>query len=261
MTVKSANDAIQLQTDLDALAAWGQKWLMEFNPDKCQVLRVTRKRQPIDHQYSLQGKVLKTCSTAKYLGLTISSDLRWNKHVDNICSKANTTLAFFRRNLRVNSIQLKTMAYFSLVRPLVEYAAPIWDPYTERNIHKLEMIQRRAAKFVLNRHHNTSSVTDMLRELTWRSLQERREVLRLVLFFKMHHNTVDFTTAPYITPVLRATRHVHAQGYQLPLSRTEQHRQSFFPRTVKTWNTLPPDVISAPSVESFRQRLMEMQAA
>jgi len=61
-------------------------------------------------------------TSAKYLGVTISSDLRWNEHVEKVCSKANKTIGFLRRNLRVSSPKLKTLAYFSLIRPLVDYA-------------------------------------------------------------------------------------------------------------------------------------------
>lgn len=229
--------------------------MMEFNPTKCQVLRVTRSRQIVNHQYSLYGKNLDICSSAKYLGITVSSDLRWNKQVDEVCAKANRTLAFLRRNLRIKSPKLKTLAYFTLVRPIIEYAAPVWDPHTQRNIYKIEMVQRRAARFVCSRYHNTSSVSEMLQELNWPSLQQRREVLRLVLLYKMHQGKVIFDTSPYITPVLRATRHTHQQGYQVPASTTEYHRHSFFPRTVKVWNSLPPDIISAPSAEAFRRHL------
>ena len=127
------------------------------------------------------------------------------------------------------------MAYFTLVRPIIEYAAPVWDPYTKRNIYKIEMVQRRAARFVCGRYHNTSSVSEMLQDLEWPSLQQRREMLRLVLFYKIHHNLVIFDTSPYITPALRATRNTHHQGYQIPTSTTEYHRyNSFFPRTVKS---------------------------
>ena len=157
LSVQSEEDARCLQVDLDRIADWGNRWMMEFNPTKCQVLRVARSRQVVNHQYSLCGKNLEICSSAKYLGITISSDLRWNKQVDEVCAKANRTLAFLRRNLRIKSPKLKTMAYFTLVRPIIEYAVPVWDPYTQRNIYKIEMVQRRAARFVCGRYHNTSS--------------------------------------------------------------------------------------------------------
>ena len=84
---------------------------------KCQVLRVTSKQNPVVHNYTLHGEVLETVDSAKYLGVTVTSDLRWNRHVANIAHKANQSLGFLRRNLRINSPSLKSVAYNSLVLP------------------------------------------------------------------------------------------------------------------------------------------------
>ena len=123
--------------------------------------------------------ILERVPSAKYLGITISEDLRWNTHINNICKKGNSTLAFIRRNLRIPSRQIKTNAYKTLVRPTIEYASSVWDPYTSTNKVKIEAIHRRAARFVTNRHHNTSSPTEMIEELKWPCLKKRREIQRL----------------------------------------------------------------------------------
>ena len=96
-------------------------------------------------------------------------------------------LGFLRRNLRICSSKTKELAYKSLVRPIVEYASCVWDPYTNQDVDKIERIQRRAARFVLNRHRNTSSVSDMLEELQWTSLQDRRRSIRLTMLYKIQH--------------------------------------------------------------------------
>ena len=75
---------------------------MEFNADKCHVLRVTCKQNPIVHDYTLHGKVLETLDSGKYLGVTLTTDRRWNRNVKNNSCKANQTLGFQRRNLRIN---------------------------------------------------------------------------------------------------------------------------------------------------------------
>ena len=137
----------------------------------------------MQNDYVLHGKTLASVNSAKYLGVTITHDLRWNSHIDNITSKANRTLAFLRRNLRISSTSLKTSAYNTLVCPTLEYACVAWDPYTQHNIDKLEMVQRRAARFALNRYNNTSSVSGMLIQLGWYTLQIRRQALRLCMMF------------------------------------------------------------------------------
>ena len=170
LAVKGKADAEQLQKDLNKLGEWEKKWLMEFHPQKCQVLSITRKRQITRHNYQLHGHNLEHVNEAKYLGVTITSDFKWNTHISKITAKASKNLGFLKRNLQTKSTNIKDRAYKALVRPLLEYATTIWDPYTASNINRLEMIQRRSARYVLNRHHNRSSVTSMLKQLKWPSL-------------------------------------------------------------------------------------------
>ena len=107
-----------------------------------------------------------TISTdAKYLGVITDSKLSFNKHIDITCKKANNTLSFLRRNLYHCHRKVKVDAYQTYVRPILEYAATVWAPYTQRNISKLESIQRRAARFVMGDFSTYSSVTNMLANL------------------------------------------------------------------------------------------------
>jgi hypothetical protein len=255
LAIRSTRDAETLQSDLQKLGEWERKWQMEFHPGKCQVLSITRNRQVIKYDYTLHGKKLEHVSTAKYLGVTLSHDLRWNQHITNITNKANRTLGFLRRNLQINHPQLKTTAYNSLVRPSVEYATTVWDPYTKDNIRKVEMVQRRAARFTLNRYRNRSSVSDMIEELGWQSLEVRREHQRLMMLYKIRNGLVAVDGKQYLNPVYRQTRHSHSQAYIIPQSSADYHRFSFFPRTVRQWNALPESTVNAPSLDTFRSRM------
>ena len=109
----------------------------------------------------------------------MSSDLKWNTHVRKTASKANQTLGVLRRNLKNCPREIKNMAYKSILRPKMEYAAPIWDPYTKDNIQLLEAVQRRAARFVCNKYSRHESVTSMLQDLDWPLLEQRRAESRL----------------------------------------------------------------------------------
>lgn len=256
LTIKSKQDQDKLQEDLNRLAEWEKIWKMDFHPEKCQVMHITRKRQPRPYQYVLHGHVLEVVSEAKYLGVTISSDLRWKTHVTNVTKKANRTLGFLRRNLRINSPQLKTTAYFTLVRPLLEYACTVWDPYIKSEVRQLEQVQRRAARYVLNRHHSTSSVGSMLQELQWPTLEERRRLCRLHMLYKIRHQLVAINGEQYLSTAARVSRRTsNPYSYLVPQSTTDYHRQSFFPRTVRDWNALPDEVVSAPSLEVFKGRV------
>ncbi len=121
--------------NLNLLAAWEHKWQMEFHPGKCQVLRLTRNRtHKIESNYVLHGHTLEVVDVAKYLGVTMTSDLNWNQHIAIIKNKATSTLSFLQRNVRVNAPKLKEKPYRTIVRPHLEYCCTVWDPYTKANI-------------------------------------------------------------------------------------------------------------------------------
>ena len=256
IAVSSTEDATILQADLDRLADWETKWMMEFHPAKCQVLTITKKRKQIRHNYTLRGTSLEHVNAAKYLGVTFTSDLRWNTHITNISNKANRTLGFIRRNLQIQNEQLKITAYNTLVRPQLEYASSVWDPHTINNINKLEKVQRTAARYVKNRWRRKSSVGNMIQQLGWPPLSQRREQQRLGTMYKIHHGQVEVNiNHQYIQPAQRSTRTSHALAYQLPYSANTYHQNSYFPRTVTAWNALPETIVMAPSVEAFKARL------
>jgi hypothetical protein len=92
---------------------------MSFHLDKRSVLQVTNKQNPIKVDYSLHQHVLqkkKPNTSTKYLGVTIQTDLKLNKHVHNSTVSATQKLSFIKRNLRVNSKTVKEKANTSLVR-------------------------------------------------------------------------------------------------------------------------------------------------
>ena len=181
--ISSEEDCVGLQNDLDSLQEWEKEWLMEFHPSKCQLLRVTNKKKPVVGQYKIHDHILEEVDSAKYLGVHIDSRLNFNTHVDAITKKANSINAFLRRNFNHCSRKVKQATYTTYVRPVLEYAAAAWDPHTRRNIDKLEMVQRRGARYVTGDYGQTSSVSAMLDYLQWPTLERRRTHIRLSMLY------------------------------------------------------------------------------
>ena len=126
--------------------------------------------------------------------------------MDQAVKKANSTLGFLRRNLRISNEQTKSAAYFSMVRQIIESCSTVWSPHTKEYVSKVEMVQRRAARYVTNRYRNTSSVTSMLDHLNWESLEACRAKTQLTMLFKIIHGLVDIPAVDYLVPASTRTR-------------------------------------------------------
>jgi hypothetical protein len=99
---------------------------MGFHPDKCSVLTISRNKTPKKFKYCLHDHVLESVDKVNNMRVTISDDLKWESHINNICGKANKTLGFLRRNVNIGSTSVKAQACKSLVRPSLEYACSVW---------------------------------------------------------------------------------------------------------------------------------------
>ena len=165
--IKDKEDTLKLQRDIDRLGNWARKWGMRFQPVKCNMMQLTNKTlNKIQASYTLEGTVLENVDNIKYLGVTITNDLKWNTHISNICTKANRTLGFLRRTLISCPQNVKEAAYKGMVRPILEYGSSVWDPHPDKLKKELEKVQNRAARFVTrNYDYETGSMTGILGQL------------------------------------------------------------------------------------------------
>ena len=139
-------------------------------------------------------------------------------------------MGFLWRNLAFAARHTKEVAYKTLVRPKLEFAAPIWHPYHESQIGQVEKVQRTAARWTCRRWRNTSSVGDMLDELEWPSMETRRES-SLTFFYKIHSGTVTLDKDKYLTPApnLRRTRASHESQCTRYFAYSDALKNSFSP--------------------------------
>ena len=145
----------------------------------------------------------------------------------------------------------------SSLRPLLEYAATVCDPCTASEIQTIEKVQHRAARWVSNRHHQTSCVNTILDALGWPMLQEQCRKARLKMFYKFHYGLVSINSSylPKPSGSGLSSRENNTCSYDIPSSRTKYRQMSFFPRTIPDWNSLPPEVVTAESLDCFESRL------
>ena len=203
--------------------------------------------------------ILESVDCARYLGVSITKDLSLNTYINQITSKANCTLGFVKRNVRTTNQSVKELAYKTLVRPHVEYASTVWSPYTKQNIQKIEMVQRRAARWVSNSYSSYDSVSAMLSNLGWRSLEYRRSDSHLAMFYKIQYGLVAVSMPSYFERPIRITRHMHPLSFCQVHVSADYYRYSFFPMTVIfLWNSLPADLVVLGDLDSFKREVSKI---
>ena len=218
-------DCALLQQDLDALVDWERRWLMKFSATKCQVLQITNKQKPTLGSYIIQD-----------------SKLNFNADVDAVTKKASATRAFLCRYLSHCNPKIKETSYKTCVRPVIEYSAAAWDPHTQGNIDKLEMVQHSLARFVTCNFDRRASVTAMLQDFKWPSLATRHRCSRLELMFCIRFGLIDIDWSNCLVPSTSSTRG-HPSQFLCHHRKSDVYLNSFLPRTTMILQLSQPSML------------------
>ena len=133
----------------------------------------------------------------------------------------------------------------------MEYAVDIWDPIHQSSIQQLEKVQCREVRRVLNDFNRYSSVTGMINHLSWPSLESRGKISRLQTLYKIIHQHYSLSIPPHFTTMERSTRLYHPSHFVLPNSHTFSYQQSYYLRSIRDWNNLPPYLYESTNFDSF----------
>ena len=245
-------EASKLQCDLDSLVQWEQQWSMEFHPQKCKVLRITNKRKIIAAQYHIHNTDLETVEKAKYLGVTIDKHLSWNDHIKAITAKSQSCRHFLQRNLQQCDKETKIQCYKTFIRPVVEYASPVWDPVNNKSLqYRLEQVQRKSIRWSCNKWQQEIHPNNLLRENHLQTLQMRRRNNSLKMLFELYNGNKFLK--PDMIPVRQRCIDVR---FKPVYGAVQAYSNSFFPNTIQEWNRLPSNIANTKNLENFKKLLI-----
>ena len=239
--ISSFSDTILLQNDINSLLTWSHKSKLSFNLSKTLMLRFTnRSTNIIDATYSLDGSPIQSVTSCKDLGVTVSSDLSWTQHYNNITAKAYRQLGLIRRTFNSSiSVNAKKLLYISLVRSQLTYCSQIWRPQLIRDITALEKVQRRATKFVLNDF--TSDYKTRLTRLGLLPLMYYFEYLDITFLLTcLKEPDSNFPIFNYIKFSSSNTRSSNCSKLVIHKAKSNLSRHFYFNRVIQLWNFLPP---------------------
>lgn len=254
--IDNCDSQVRLNNNLCKLADWCGRNGMLINFSKTVSMTITNIKNPLIHCYQIGTRHIKTVSSVKYLGLTITNNLNWDAHYDDICSRAFRKLCFLRRKLRRSPKKVKLEAYRTLIRPVLEYGSIVWCPHYTKHIEKIERIQRLAARFIASDYRLRSSVTNMLKQLELEPLQKRRQIAKLKFLYLLYHKKIGMNSDTYLLPAPHTSARLnHSKTIRPLFAHAKIFQKSFFPCTIEHWNALPSDFVECCDVNSFERML------
>ena len=250
------NDALLLQHDIMQLESWSDKWLLKFHPDKCHLLSLGKLENiKYCHRYKVSGQEIEHTFEEKDLGVIMDSELTFSEHITEKVNKANSLVGIIRRSFSHLDPDTFVKIYVAFVRPHLEYGQVIWSPHLRKYVNMIEKVQIRATKLING--FGKLSYSERLTRLNLPTLAYRRLRGDMIETYK-HFHIYDPTILP---PSFQArNRPSRSHRYQIqPIMPKDGERgvqkNSFYCRIADTWNHLPSDVVTAPTMDSFKNGL------
>ena len=246
--VNNENDADILRLDLDRLAKWSNRWLMEFNTDKCKILHLGSNNP--ECSFSLNNKSLGNSCSERDLGIIVDNTMKFSEHCNVVASRANSVLGMIKRTITCKRKDIIVKLYKALVRPKLEYCVQAWRPYLKKDIAKLEKVQARATRIIMEcrsfKYRNRLELTGLT------TLEERRDRGDLIEVFKLLKGFTRVDYKRWFTLLEGSRTRGHSFKLVKDRCRLDVRRNFFSQRVINNWNKLPSFVAESTSINMFK---------
>ena len=252
-SVSASTGYIELQRDLDAVVLWADKWQLPFSSTKCKSLHIGP-RNPC-HTYRMADTLLEQTHTEKDLGIHLDSELKFRKQAAAAAAKGNQLLALIKRSFMCIDTTTLPLLYKTLVRPHLEYGNLIWGPFNRADQKLIERVQRRATRLVQDIRH--LPYEERLERLRLPSLHYRRRRGDMIALYQILTGGLDVRPEKFVELAPGPGTRGHTMKLRKPQAQSRVKRNTLPVRAINDWNSLPPSVVLAPSVNLFKARLDE----
>ena len=252
--IKSPVDRLILQQDLNNLTEWSDKWLLKFHPDKCVSMIISRSSEIRVASYEMENHQLNCSNCEKDIGVFIDSSLNFDKHINYAVNKANRVLAIARKTVECMDRDIFSQIFKTLVRPHLEYAAPVWSPHLISQKELIKNVQRRATKMVPGL--SDLPYPERLRKFNLPTLAYRRVRGDMIQTFKLM-NDIDGYDKSLPSSLEISTGGLRGHSKKLYKQRANKNIRKFYftNRITSLWNSLPEYVIKSKDLINFEKNL------
>ena len=249
-----------LNNNLEKISNWANKWLITFNALKTEVMLISNVFHDYNFEFKLNNSSLEIVDVHKHLGVYISSDNKWNKHIEFFIVSASKQIAYLRKLKYILPKETLNKLYCTYIRPLLEYVSEVWDGCTITDSNRLEHVQSTAARIVTGLP-TFSSLCSLYLETGWKTLAERRRNKKLTLLHKIINNKAPVYLQDLLPDTVGATSSYdlrNSANFEVPFTRLCSFETSFFPSTLKLWNESDLCIRSILSTSQFKSSIRNL---
>ena len=217
-------------------------------------------RRAGDFKVFCEGKAVQQVSHVKYLGVLLDCTLSGSAHVNNVVKTCMGRLAFLYRNSSLLDLHCRRTLCSSLIQPYIDYCSSSWYEGLSKALKsKLDVIQRKMARFALGLQPRDHVGLHEFRSLSWLSIPDRVKYFRLIHLFRIKHGLAP----QYLRRNLASVSETHSHNTRGSVSNfhvsksVSKTTSSFTYSCVKDWNLLPADLKSIESLSRFKSKLRE----
>ena len=245
-----------LTQTLQRIEEWSLKWQMRINPAKSSTMKLGKNKNDII--YSINCIQVPVVQSVQDLGLSYDSNLKFDDYIHKITTRAYQRIGLIFRGFTSGNRELLKRAFIVYVRPILEYCTCVWSPYSLKDIHKVENVQRYFTRRLFP--YRSHSYKERLQLLNLEPLETRRLKYDLKMYFKIIHNLINIDPSKYFqfTPADSKTRG-HKYKLRKQVYGSSQFCNSFSNRAVDCWNSLPHELVSSGSIAAFSRALKQIE--
>ena len=253
----------QLQRDIENISRWFAENKLTVNSTKSYCMLITSNRNLLDQNLDIRvnNTIIEQVRATKYLGLFPDSSLTWDEHVLKLCSKLAPKVGILRRLRHVISTDCLKMIYQSTVQSLIDYCITVWGFSSNRNLDLVQRLQNRAARIILGNYSRDVRGIDLVKELGWFNIRQRRDYFTGILVYKALNGLSTEYMSDLFTYVrdvnLCNTRSVSDNTLIIPKVNKHVFSQSIQVCGPRTWNILPSEVRNSNSLCLFKTSLRD----
>ena len=251
--INDQDDTIILQNAIDNMFQWTQKWLLQFNKDKCKILHLGKNNPK--HKYTIgedcNKVILDETDLEKDLGIFIDPNLDFKKHIKNIVKKASYSSYKILKNFSYKTSNILVPLFKTLVRPILEYGNSVWTNSLKKYMTKVENVQRKFTKHI--KGMSDLPYEERLKRIKLPSLEFRQLRGDMIQVYKIANKFYDPLSTKTIFEFSTNSR---LRGHSLKISKQSVNKSKyanfFTSRVVNSWNNLPENIVKAKSINEFK---------